>query len=74
MKLPSEHLEHLMKNVELADSIPSENESSTIELLISNDFYLDLILSQKIEIQPVLYLLGSKLVLFVLRFYGPVNS
>ena len=38
MKLSSEHLEHLVKSVELADSIPSENESSTIELLIGNDF------------------------------------
>ena len=61
MKLSSEHLEHLVNSVELADSIPSENESSTIELLIGNDVYLDLILSQKIEIQPGWYLLGSKL-------------
>ena len=60
MKLSSEHLEHLVKSVELADSIPSENESSTTELLIGNDFYLDVILSQKVEIQPGLYLLGSK--------------
>ena len=57
MKLSSDHLEHPVKSVELADSIPSENESSTIELLIDNDFYLYLILSQKIEIKPGLYLL-----------------
>ena len=61
MKLSSENLEHLVNSVVLADQIPSEEESSTIELLIGNDFYLDLILSQKIEIQPGLYLLGSKL-------------
>lgn len=50
-----------MKSVELADNIPSESESSTIELLIGNDYYLDLILSQKVEIQPGLYMLASKL-------------
>ena len=62
MKLSSEHLEHLVKSVELADSIPSENESSTTELLIGNDFYLDLILSQKIEIHPVCTCLDQNLV------------
>ena len=29
--------------------------------LIGNDYYLDIILPQKIEIQPGLYMLGSKL-------------
>ena len=41
--------------------MPSELESSTIDLHIGNDYYLDLILPQKIEIQPGLYMLGSKL-------------
>ncbi|CAC5354904.1 unnamed protein product [Mytilus coruscus] len=36
-------------------------ESSTIEILVGNDYYLDIILPQKIEIQQGLYLLGSKL-------------
>ena len=45
----------------MADTIPTETESSEIELLIGNDYYLDIILSQKIEIQPGLYLLASKL-------------
>ena len=61
IRLSSESVEHLVNSVDLADQIPSEDESSTIELLIGNDFYLDLIMSQKIEIQPGLYLLGSKL-------------
>ena len=43
----------------MADTIPSETETSTVELLIGNDCYLDIILSQKI--QPGLYLLASKL-------------
>lgn len=41
-----------MRSVELADSIPSENEFSTIELLIGNDFYLDLVMSQRIKVHP----------------------
>ena len=45
----------------MADSIPSQTESSTVELLIGSDYYLDIILSQKIEVQPGLYLLASKL-------------
>lgn len=61
IKLSLEHLEHLMKSVELADSIPSENEFSTTEFLIGNNFYLDLVMSQRIEVHPGLYLLASKL-------------
>ena len=57
----SENLVHLMKSLDMADSVPSYTESSTVELLIGSDFYLDIILSQKIEVQPGLYLLASKL-------------
>ena len=44
----------------LADTIPNEQESTTIDLLVGNDYYLDFILPQKVEIQPGLYMLGSK--------------
>ena len=53
--------EHLVKQYALADTLPCERESSTIELLIGSDYYLDLILPQKVEVQPGLYLLASKL-------------
>ena len=53
--------DYLWKECVLADTLPNERESSTIELLIGNDYYLDLILPQKIEIQRRLYMLGSKL-------------
>ena len=36
-------------------------QSSSVELLIGNDYYLDIILPQKIEVQAGLYMLGSKL-------------
>lgn len=54
-------LDHLINSLDLADSIPKRGESSRIDLLIGNDYYLDLILSQKIEVAPGLYFLSSKL-------------
>ena len=45
----------------LADDLPKERETSSVELLIGNDYYLDIILPQKVTVQPGLYLLGSKL-------------
>ena len=57
----SKNMEHLVKSLDLADTIPFETKSSTVELLVGNDYYLDIILPQKIEVQPGLYLLSSKL-------------
>ena len=51
----------LWNEFSLADDLPSKGEISSIDLLIGNDYYLDMILPQKIEIQPGLYMLGSKL-------------
>lgn len=52
---------YLWKENSLADTLPNEREDATIDLLIGNDYYLDLILPQKVQIQPGLYMLGSKL-------------
>ena len=51
----------LWKDLPLADSIPTEKEVSTIELLIGSDYHLELTTTEKIELKPGLYLLGSKL-------------
>ncbi|XP_063414878.1 uncharacterized protein LOC134696853 [Mytilus trossulus] len=56
-----ENVKYLCNNLQLADTLPTCLESSTIEILIGNEYYLDIISSQKIEIQQGLYLLGSKL-------------
>lgn len=56
----SENANQILKTVDLADSIATENESCEIEMLLGNDFYLDIVLCQKLEIQHGLYLLGSK--------------
>ena len=45
----------------LADSIPFEKEISTSKLLIDSDYHLEFITAEKIELEPGLYLLGSKL-------------
>ena len=45
----SENLDHLVQSLDMADSIPSETESSTVELLLGNDYYLDIILSKKLK-------------------------
>ena len=75
MKLcTSENMQHLVSNLDMADSIPTESESSSIELLIGNDYYLDILLSQKIEIQPGLYLLASKLGWILTGRTSEINS
>ena len=53
--------EYLWTEFSLADDFPNVQETSSVELLIGNDYYLDIILPQKIEIQTGLYMLGSKL-------------
>ena len=58
---PSENMDYLMNSLDLADTIPVESEATTIELLLGNDYYLDIVLPQKIEVQNCLYFLSSKL-------------
>jgi len=60
VKSMSPEAKNIMNSVQLADTITKERETSSVELLIGNDYYLDLVTSQKIEIQPGLYLLSSK--------------
>ena len=57
----SESMDYLMNSLDLADTIPLESESSTIELLQGNDYYLDVVLPQRIEVQNAIYFLSSKL-------------
>ena len=59
--LSSDSVKDIIPSVELVDVIPKENETTPVELLIGNDYYLDFILSEKIVIQSGLYLLPSKL-------------
>ena len=40
----------------LADELPKETKSPSVKLLIGNDYYLDIILPQKNEVQAILYM------------------
>ena len=41
IKLQSQYeLRHILSSLNLADTVPTENESSTVDLLIENDYYL----------------------------------
>lgn len=55
------NIKYLLEESTFADNLPKEIESSQIELLIGNDYYLDITLPHKIEITPGFYMLGSKL-------------
>ena len=56
-------IEHHLKDIPLADSIPTANETASIELLLGNDYYCDIFsgdISMK-EVVPGLNLMASKL-------------
>ena len=56
-----ESWQHLCSTMPLADPPPCTTEHTTIELLIGNDHYADILLPERIEVQPGLYLLNSHL-------------
>ncbi|XP_052771144.1 uncharacterized protein LOC128210829 [Mya arenaria] len=60
-KTQLENLAELTRNLNLADTIPTETETNSLELLIGNDYYLDIIEAEKIKVGQGLYLLASKL-------------
>ena len=49
------------QNLELADNLPTETETGGIELLIGNDYYLDIVQVYRIDVQKGLYFLSFKL-------------
>ena len=57
----SEQFESLVKEYRLPDTCPNELEMSSVELLIENDYYSDLILPERKKVIPGLYLLRSHL-------------
>ena len=55
-----ERFKKLIEGFHLADTIPLEKESDTVQVLIGNDYYLDVILPDRLEVQSGLYLLNSR--------------
>ena len=59
----AKNIEHLLKDITLADSIPTSEEAASIELLLGNDYYCDIFsgdTSMK-QVIPRLNLMASKL-------------
>ena len=55
---------YLLKDIPLADSVPSTKETANIELLLGNDYYCDIFsgdISMKVVVSPELNLMESKL-------------
>ena len=50
--MTNEHVQDIVKTVELADIIPLECETSNVDFLVGNDYDLDLIHGEKIEVSP----------------------
>ena len=51
----------LVKSIALADTLPTNCEMTRVDLRLGNDYYLDKVLSQKMEMLLGIYLLSSKL-------------
>jgi hypothetical protein len=52
--------EYINRKTEMADDLPQQAESSSIEILIGSDYYLDFTTSERITLCNGLYLVGSK--------------
>ena len=59
--LQNKEITQLLQTIVLADTLPLKHENASIEVLIGNDYYLDLISATKIELQPGVYLLHTQL-------------
>ena len=57
----SKQFEPLLKEHQLPDTLPRELEVSTVDLLIRNDYYSELMLPERKKLSPGLYLLTSHL-------------
>ena len=56
-------IEHLLKDIPLADSLPNASEAAIIELLLGNDYYCDIFSGEILlkQVAPGLNLMKSKL-------------
>ena len=50
----------MIEGCHLTDTIPLQKESDTVQVLIGSDYYLDVILPDRLEVQSGLYLLNSR--------------
>ena len=60
-RLPSSLVHETLQHLPLADNYTGDARSSTIQVLLGNDFYHDLVLPDRRQIAPSLYLLDTRL-------------
>ena len=60
-KIDTKRYRNLWKELKLADDPPTENRHIKIDILIGNDYYDDLMKTDKIEVEKGLYLVNSTL-------------
>ena len=58
--IPSKERYYLQKNYQLADSLPVNTESSTLGILIGNDYYDDIVLDERKKLQSGLHIIKTK--------------
>ena len=51
IRIDSKQFEPLLKKHQLADSLPSALEVSTVELPLGNDYYIELILTERKKVE-----------------------
>ena len=52
---------HCFSQLPLADPIPEHSEPCKIDMLLGNDYYLDIVKLERHEVQPGLFIMSSKL-------------
>ena len=60
-KIPLDKYNNVWKDLTLADDLPEEDKVIKLDLLIGNDYYDDIVKSDKLKIDTGLYLINSTL-------------
>jgi hypothetical protein len=46
------YVKHIIRSVVLANTLPTRNETSSIEMLVGNGYYFEFILCQAMKLNP----------------------
>ena len=60
-RIDTKQFDHIWKGLKLADDPPTETRQYKIDILIGNDYYDEIMKTDKIEVQKGLYLINSSL-------------
>ena len=60
-KIPFDNYNNVWKDLRLADELPIEDKTVKLDVLIGNDYYDDIVKSDKLKLDKGLYLISSSL-------------